>query len=93
MAQTDVKQTEIEQLKKEVRELSKDYLDDATHAMIADFMHALEASTAAKYNLQWCKLDPVVAGRVYKEVQRRSLEEPIEIHELMDVWKTVEGAE
>ena len=92
MTQTGTEQTELHQLKKEASELSKAYLDDATHATIADFMHALEASTAAKYNLQWCKLDPVVAGRVYKEIKKRSLEEPIEIHELMDVWKVVEAA-
>ncbi|MEH6529626.1 MAG: hypothetical protein V7718_06770 [Porticoccus sp.] len=93
MAKTGAERTELHRLKKEASELSTNYLNDATHATVADFIQALEASITAKYKMQWCKLDPVVAGRLYKELKNRSLEEPIVIHELLDAWKVVEAAE
>ncbi|MDX2464010.1 MAG: hypothetical protein QNK31_05835 [Porticoccus sp.] len=93
MVQTDGEQTELHQLEKETSELSKDYLAGATHVTIIDFIQALEASTAAKYNLQWCKLDPVVAGRMYKEIRKKALEEPIAIHELLIALKIAEAVE
>ncbi|MEH6616339.1 MAG: hypothetical protein V7699_00715 [Porticoccus sp.] len=93
MAQTGAERTELHRLKKEASELSTDYLNGATNATIVDFIQALETSIATKYKLQWCKLDPVVAGRLYKEIKSRSLEEPIVIHELLDAWKAVEATE
>ena len=93
MAQTGAERTELHRLKKEASELSADYLNGETHATIVDFGQALETSVASKYNMQWCKLDSVVAGRLYKEINKRSLEEPIAIHELLDAWKVVEAAE
>lgn len=91
MAQTGAERTELHRLKKEASELSTDYLDGATDATLEAFVKALEASTAAKYNMQWCNLDPVVAGRLKKEVAIRSLKEPIAVHELLSAWKAVEA--
>ena len=93
MAQTGAERTELHRLKKEASELSADYLDGVTATTVEAFVKALETSTAAKYNMQWCKLDPAVAGRLYKELVDRSLEDPIAVHELLGAWKAVEAAE
>lgn len=91
MAQTGAERTELHRLKKEASELSTDYLNGAADTTVVDFVKALEASTAAKYKMQWCTLDPVVAGRLYKEIEKRSLVEPIAIHELLGAWKAIES--
>jgi len=93
MAQTGAERTELHRLKKEASELSADYLDGVTETTVEAFVKALETSTAAKYNMQWCQLDPVVAGRLYKELINRSLKDPIAVHELLGAWKAVEAAE